>query len=141
MFKPVACDFYEAAVADHELAAIQCADPAMREVWLATAAEWRVVSLTRPTPRLARKAKPGLVTRRPQNPVGDVLVFSSAIATAVVTIAPEFRRRELNEILAGQLIMDMHDVGAEAVVLHNAAAIDADAIPVTPNLDVHDLII
>lgn len=141
MFKPVACDFYEAAVADHEFAAIQCADPVMREVWLATAAEWRVVSLTRPTPRRARKARPALVSRRPQNPAGDVLIFSSAIATAATAIAPEFSRRELNELLAGQLILEMHDVGAEAVVLHDAAAIDAAAIPVTPTLDVHDLIV
>ena len=51
------------------------------------------------------------------------------------------RTGELNELLAGQLILEMHDVGAEAVVLHDAAAIDAAAIPVTPTLDVHDLIV
>ena len=142
MFKPVTSDFYEAAVADHEFAAIQCADPIMREVWLATAAEWRVVSLTRPTPRRVRKVKPAPMSRRPRNSVGDVLVFSSAITTTVAAaVAPEFRRRELNELLAGQLIVDMHEVGAEAIVLHDAAALDAAAMSVTPALDVHDLIV
>ena len=142
MFKPVACDFYEAAVADHEFAAIQCADPMMREVWLATAAEWRIVSLTRPAPRRARKVKPAPADQRPKSSVGDVLVFASAIATAGVAVAPEFGRRELNELLAGQLILDMHGVGAEPVVALDAVdALAAAAIPVMPTLDVHDLIV
>ena len=114
----------------------------MREVWLARAAEWRVVSLTRPTPRRARKVKPAPLSRRLPNPSGDVLVFSSAIATAAVAVAPESRRRELNELLAGQIILDMHDVGVDLVApLPEADALDPAAIPALQALDVHDLIV
>jgi hypothetical protein len=135
MFKPVARDFYEAAVADHERAAIECADPLMRQVWLATAAEWRNLAVTRPVSRRARKITPRTAEPFLKRSMGDVLAFVPVIAAAVV---PESRSRELNELLAGQLIMDMYDGGVETV----AAVDQPDPASIAGLvLDVHDLII
>jgi len=97
MFKPVSRDFYLDRVADHELAAAECADPHMRQVWLATAAEWRQASQKPPARRVrARSSK-----RNDQllsGSTGEVLAFAAGAGAP-----PNSQGGEQTYLYAGQL--------------------------------------
>jgi hypothetical protein len=133
MSKHASREFYLARVLDHETAAAECGDPMMRQIWQATAAEWREVSQSRPAPR----------RRQPRDGKGQTGLKWDAFMAAAPSVGADavlaFRDRDQIELLVGQSLLMGALAGAAPHILlesePSAALPDALALPQVQEFD------
>ena len=136
MARPVKCDFLLTSVVEHERAAAECADPVMREVWLATAAEWRQVSEKRSRARPRRTPKPGTARAR-AGVWGDFLVLAQQAGADAIL---DFRQGSQIELVDGLALVAWPNAPEPAPTAEHAD-VEATAIAGLLNTNANDLIV
>jgi hypothetical protein len=134
--RPVKHDLHLTSVAEHERAAAECADPIMRDLWLATAAEWRQVSKAqaKAQPRRTKKA----ARTRPAGVWSDFLVLAQQKGADAIL---DFRQGNQIELVDGLCLVAWPAAAAAVFVTAEHADADATAIAGLLNPEPADLIV
>jgi hypothetical protein len=134
--RPVKHDLHLTSVAEHERAAAECADPIMRDLWLATAAEWRQVSKAQAKPRPRRTKR--VVGARSKSVWSDFLVLAQQKGADAIL---DFRQGNQIELVDGLCLVAWPAAAATVLVTVEVGDADTVAIAGLLNAEPTDLIV